>query len=387
MQRGCLTLSFFVVACGSTGHRASTPEAAASGDGPRAADAAMAPAEADAGSTPVAPSPDAPVASEPGPPPPADAAVTLDAAPGQPAATIERIAFGSCNYVTADQSFWGRIVERRPQLFLALGDIIYVDHGEKYEQLAAVAGFKQLMAMVRPLVIWDDHDYGGNDTGGAFGDKAGAKKRFLDFWTQFGGVAADSPRRVRPGNYDAVIVGPPERAIQVVMLDNRSFKANPPGGSVLGDAQWTWLAEELRKPARLRIIMSGMEQISSSTTPEGWGLYLAEQQHLYDVIKAAGAKGAFIVSGDKHYAEISRRDVGLGYPLYDFTSSPMSAPPEPIEANKYRDAPGSIISDHNFGVITLDWNAPDPTVHVEIVHATKGNVLLEKMITLGQLGD
>jgi alkaline phosphatase D len=387
MQRGCLALAFVVLgSCTSTGHR-TTPEAAASGDGPGPADAARGPAETDSGSTPVAATPDAPVASEAGPPAAADAAVALDTAPGQPAPAIERIAFGSCNYVTADQAFWGRIVERRPQLFLALGDIIYVDHGEKYEQLAAVAGFKELMAMVRPLVIWDDHDYGGNDTGGAFGDKAGAKKRFLDFWTAFGGVAVDSPRRARPGNYDAVIVGPPERAIQVVMLDNRSFKANPPGGSVLGDAQWTWLAEELRKPARLRIIMSGMEQISSSTTPEGWGLYPAEQQHLYDVIKAAGAKGAFILSGDKHYAEISRRDVALGYPLYDFTSSPMSAPPEPIEANRYRDAPGSIISDHNFGIITLDWNAPDPTVHVEIVHATKGNVLLEKMLTLGQLGD
>jgi alkaline phosphatase D len=300
---------------------------------------------------------------------------------------IERIAFGSCNYVSNDQGFWGQIAARRPQLFLALGDIIYVDHGEKYEQLAAVPGFKQLMAMTRPLVIWDDHDYGGNDTGSSFGDKVGAKKRFLDFWTQFGGVAPDSPRRERAGNYDAVIVGPPDRAIQVVMLDNRSFKGNPPGGSVLGDAQWTWLAEELRKPARLRIIMSGMEQISSSTTPEGWGLFLSEQQRLYDVIKAAQAKGAFIVSGDKHYTEISRRDVGLGYPLYDFTSSPMSAPPEPIEANKYRDAPASIVSDNNFGFITLDWAAADPTVHVEMVQSTRGTVLLDKTVTLGQLGN
>jgi alkaline phosphatase D len=130
-----------------------------------------------------------------------------------------------------------------------------------------------------------------------------------------------------------------------------------------------------------------MEQISSSTTPEGWGLYPAEQQHLYDVIKAAQAKGAFIISGDKHYAEISRRDVGLGYPLYDFTSSPMSAPPEPVEANKYRDDPGSIISDHNFGLLTLDWAAADPTIHLEIIHATKGTVLLQKMVTLSQLGE
>jgi alkaline phosphatase D len=350
-------------------------------DGPAAPGDSATLAGAD-GPAPLPASPDAP----PEPAPPAvDGGVVIDVPP--PATTIERIAFGSCNYVSNDQSFWGRISEKRPQLFLALGDIIYVDHGEKFAELAAVEGFKQLMAMTRPLVIWDDHDYGGNDTGGSFGDKAGAKKRFLDFWAAFGGVAPDSPRWARNGNYDAVIVGPPDRAIQVVMLDNRSFKGNPPGGSVLGDAQWSWLAQELRKPARLRIIMSGMEQISSSTTPEGWGLYLAEQQHLYDVIKAAQARGAFIISGDKHYAEISRRDVGLGYPLYDFTSSPMSAPPEPVEANKYRDAPGSIVSDNNYGLITIDWTAADPSIHVQMFHATKGTVLLEKTVTVGQLGN
>ena len=38
------------------------------------------------------------------------------------------------------------------------------------------------------------------------------------------------------------------------------------------------------------------------------------------------------------------------------------------------------------GVITIDWAAADPTGHVELVHATKGTLLLEKRLTLGQLG-
>jgi alkaline phosphatase D len=316
----------------------------------------------------------------------ADAAAARDAAAD--GAALQRIGFGSCNRLEMNQGFWDKIIERNPEVFLFLGDAIYVDHGDTYPMLAAVPGFKRLIALARPFVIWDDHDYGGNDTGASYDDKAGAKKRFLDFWAARGAIPKDSPRWTRTGNYDAAIVGPPGREVQILMLDNRWFKGNPPGGTVLGMEQWSWLAGELRKPARLRILMSGMELISTSTTPEGWGLFKAEQQHLYDVLEASGAKGLLILSGDKHYCEISRRDdLGLGYPLYDFTSSPMSAPPEALEANKYRDSPEASISDHNFGVITVDWAAADPTVHVEIIHATKGSVLLEKRLTLGQLGD
>jgi alkaline phosphatase D len=321
---------------------------------------------------------------------PPDAAVDqATAADASAEGGLTRIGFGSCNRMDqGSQAFWDTIVGKKPEVFLFLGDAIYVDHGDTYPKLAAVPGFQKLMAATRPFVIWDDHDYCGNDTGASCADKDGAKKRFLDFWSARGAIPMDSPRRTRVGNYDSAIVGPPGREVQLLMLDNRYFKGNPPGGTILGMAQWDWLAGELRKPAKLRLLMSGMELISTSTTPEGWGLFTGEQQHLYDTIKASGAKGLMILSGDKHYCEISRRDdLGLGYPLYDFTSSPMNAPPEPLEANKYRDSPGASISDHNFGLITIDWSQADPTVHVEIIHSFKGTLMLEKRLTLGMLGD
>ena len=376
-----------IPACGSSGSQRQSPvpqEPSGNDAAPaRPADAARTTDLAGNGGGPEAGS-DAGASPETGAP--ADA--TADEATAEVGPALQRIGFGSCNQLEMSQAFWDQIIARQPEVFLFLGDAIYVDHGDTYPMLANVPGFKRLMAMTRPFVIWDDHDYGGNDTSSSFADKLGAKKRFLDFWAARGAIPADSPRWTRAGNYDAAIIGAPGREVQLLMLDNRYFKGTPPGGTVLGAEQWTWLAAELKKPARLRILMSGMELISTSTTPEGWGQFKAEQQHLYDVLRASGAKGLVILSGDKHYCEISRRDdLGLGYPLYDFTSSPMSAPPEPLEANLYRDSPGASISDHNFGVITIDWAASDPTVHVEIVHATKGTLLLEKRLTLGLLGD
>lgn len=310
-----------------------------------------------------------------------------DTSPATPEPGISRIAFGSCNRLEMNQGFWPQIIATKPELFLFLGDAIYVDHDNTYPQLAAIAGFKQLMGMARPFIIWDDHDYGGNDTGASYKDKAGAKKRFLDFWSNYNGIPKDSRRYTGDANYDAAIVGPPGKEIQILMLDNRNDKGNPPNGAVLGMQQWTWLESELRKPARLRLVMSGMELISTSQTPEGWGLFKPEQQHFYDVLKSSGAKGVVVLSGDKHYCEISRRDdTGIGYPLYDFTSSPLSAPPEPLEANMYRDGAASSISDYNFGAIAIDWSLPDPAVVIRIVHALKGTTMLERKLTLSQLG-
>jgi alkaline phosphatase D len=171
------------------------------------------------------------------------------------------------------------------------------------------------------------------------------------------------------------------------MLDNRYFKGEPPAGTVLGDAQWQWLAGVLAAPADLRVIMSGIEAVGSSTASEGWAEFPDEQQRLYDVIKASGANGVLIVSGDKHYAEISRRDVGLGYPLYDFTSSSLTASNSYApQDNAYRDAPTSASQSHNFGLLTIDWSAAEVPVSVQLFDANTGDALLGKQLSLALLG-
>jgi alkaline phosphatase D len=270
---------------------------------------------------------------------------------------------------------------------LFLGDVPYIDFGDTFAQLGALAGFKQLLAIARPLATWDDHDYGLNNGGAAFTGKAASKRRFIDFWGPLGAVAADSPRRTREGNYDAVVMGPIGRQVQVIMLDVRYFKGVAPMGTMLGAAQWQWLADELRRPAQLRIIMSGMAAIGSAVSGEGWAQHPTEQQNLYDVIKSSQAKGVVIFSGDKHYAEISRRDVGLGYPLYDFTSSALNANNSYVPAaNIYRDTPTATTQLHNFGFVTINWTAADRPLQIQIVNAVTGAALITKDITLTSLG-
>jgi alkaline phosphatase D len=325
--------------------------------------------------------------------PPPDAAARpdlgspIDVGPAVDAGTlVERVAFGSCNDLTKSQGFWSYVVGQKPQVFLFLGDNAYLDYGDTYPQLGAEPGFQRLLEIARPVVIWDDHDYGLNNGGAAFSGKVASKKRFVDFWGPLGAIPAGSPRRTREGNYDSVVMGPVGRQIQFIMLDVRYFKGVAPSGTVLGPAQWQWLADELRRPAEIRIIMSGIEVVGSSTSSEGWAQFPQEQQNLYDVIKASQARGVLIVSGDKHYAEISRRDVGLGYPLYDFTASALNASNSYApQANLYRDTPTAANQAHNFGFLTIDWAAADRPIAFQIFNAETGVVLMTKDLTLTAL--
>ena len=72
------------------------------------------------------------------------------------------------------------------------------------------------------LATWDDHDLGANDAGGDYPKKDESQKIFLDFF----GDPADSPRRHRPGVYDAKVFGPEGKRVQVILLDTRYFRSS-----------------------------------------------------------------------------------------------------------------------------------------------------------------
>ena len=77
------------------------------------------------------------------------------------------------------------------------------------------------------------------------------------------------------------------------------------------------------------------------------------------MIARSGARNVFLVSGDRHLGEISKLpgdgDFGLDYPLYDITSSPLSARSGfgKGEVNGYRVGHDNVRVS-NFGVIEID---------------------------------
>ena len=113
-----------------------------------------------------------------------------------------------------------------------------------------------------------------------------------------------------------------------------------PAATVLGEAQWRWLAEQLKVPAELRLIGSGVQVVPDEHGSETWGNFPHERKRLFKLIRDTGTGGVVFLSGDRHLAEISKLPAGhpdgVGYPVYDVCSSSLYAPSGNFTRTKVR---------------------------------------------------
>ncbi len=326
---------------------------------------------------------------------------------------LTKIAFGSCADQNKPCPIWKTIADAKPELLLLLGDTMYADIEDgklkaaspekivrSYAELAKLEDWKALRAQTPMLGTWDDHDYGHNDAGGEWEHKVAAQKAFHDFFE----TPADSPRRTQKGVYHADIFGPEGKRVQVILLDGRYFRsllkrADKPlpgtrivpyipitddGATMLGDEQWKWLEAELKKPAEVRLICSGIQVVNDDHPFEKWGNLPKERRKLLDLIKSTGANGVVLLSGDRHLGEISLDSKSVGYPLFDITASGFnqaSANYRDPEANKYRVS--SLPYGNHFGMVTIDW-AADPVVSLQLRHEN-GEIAIQSKVKLSQL--
>lgn len=334
-------------------------------------------------------------------------------------APLERLLFGSCAKQDQPQPIWDAIVEAKPQRFVLLGDNIYGDSEdmdvlrEKYALLGAQPGYMKLKRICPILATWDDHDYGKNDAGAEYKMRRESQQVFLDFFN----VGPDDERRKRDGVYSSTIIGPPGKRVQIVLLDARFFrsplkktthKAEPGEGfrgvysentdadaTMLGEEQWKWLEVELAKPAELRLLGSGVQFVANENGWETWGNFPKERELLLKLLRDKKVNGVVILSGDRHLAELSclpaSHAEGIGYPLYDVTSSSLNSPNKNMtkagvrfanELNAYR--VGLTYFDVNHGAVLVDWNEPDPVVRLQ-VRDLKGGVVLQQRFPLSKL--
>ncbi|MCE4539049.1 alkaline phosphatase family protein [Pelomonas sp. P7] len=328
-----------------------------------------------------------------------------------------RIAFGSCAKQSKPQPIWATVRAARPDLFLFLGDNLYADARDadtlrqRYAEFRRVEALQAFRRDVPHLAIWDDHDFGDDDVGGDYPLKALSQQLFCDEW----GEPADSPRRSRPGIYEAWRIERAGRTVQVLMLDLRfnrtGLVADPalkqgyaamyakarlggapmpgwylpnldPAATMLGEPQWAWLAERLAEPADVRLIVSSVQFAAEGTGWEGWNNFPLERQRLVDLIRDKRAEGVVLVSGDMHYADLSRWDAPGCYPLWDLTSSGLTEVWDIPTPNRRRVS--EVYAGVNFGLVELDFSGRVPTLQLGI-RDLQGNTRIQQRLGLDQL--
>ncbi len=316
-----------------------------------------------------------------------------------PAKVVRRVIFGSCIKQDQPMPIFSEMLKLNPDLALLIGDNIYGDTDDmsvlrdKYQTLRSNPHYSAFENRVPILATWDDHDFGRNDGGADFEKRSDSQAEFLRFWN----VPKESARWNREGVYHSELFGPVGSRLQVILLDTRFFRsplmqgekrrvagpyvADPdPRKTMLGDRQWEWLGRQLREPAELRLLVSSIQCLPEAAGQETWSNLPVERQRLLDLLRSTSAKGLILLSGDRHWAELSVLRDELDYPLYELTSSSLNQkhPRGTPSENRYRAIPQTFHQE-NFGVIDVDWSEGHAEVELRLLDA-EGNPQIYKRL-------
>jgi len=295
------------------------------------------------------------------------------------------IAIGSCHYVAnpnpvfrgsgGDYQIFDAIAAKRPDMMLWLGDNVYLQTPDfldpsamaaRYRQVRAFPQLERLLSTTAHIAILDDHDFGPNDTDGSYVLKGESLRLFQRYWPNpsYGlpGVA---------GAFGFARYGD----IDFFLLDDRTYRypnayPNVPEKTMFGAAQFEWLKQALvSSRARIKIVAGGSQFWNRASRYEGLHQFPKEQMRLAEWLLTARIDGVIFLSGDRHFGELLQIPRADAYPLYEFTSSPLTAQPATRLDQAERDNPdvvaGTLRDRRQFGLIRVSGPGSDRRIAFE----------------------
>lgn len=296
------------------------------------------------------------------------------------------VATGSCAYINepeydrpgkpygSNYQIFSSIHQQKPDVMLWLGDNVYYREADWYTRSGMVHRYthdratpelQPLLASAANYAIWDDHDFGPDNSDGAWIHKETAWEVFRDFWGNptFG-----------VGGQKGCTTFFQYADMDFFLLDNRYFRTpnnceTCPERSLLGKEQLQWFLSALAASyAPYKIVAIGGQVVTTSANHEtAFHFFPAERDSILRFIERENIKGVIFLTGDKHYTELSAMQNKAGNWVYDLTTSPLTSGPYSDaltkELNAYR-VEGSFFGQHNFSM--LHFSGPRTNRKLEI---------------------
>ncbi len=307
---------------------------------------------------------------------------------------------GSCNYVNeppvdrpgkpygGDSSIFETMAKTGAAFHVWMGDNWYtreVDFGSVWG-LNYRASHDRAQKIIQPFMaampqygIWDDHDYGPDNSGKSFYLKEESREIFKNY------MINPSYGEEGKGIYTKVSYSD----VDLFLTDDRYFRnEDDMPDSVngmpskdkhfFGPTQMEWLKNSLEfSNATFKIIVVGSQVINPLGRSENMQRYPYEYNELINFIKTQKIKGVVFFSGDRHHSEVIKVEQPDFYPLYDVTISPYTAgvsKPSGEEKNsKYR-VQGTLVEENNFGKISISGTKDNRVMTIDFL-GTKGQKL------------
>lgn len=248
------------------------------------------------------------------------------------------------------------MAKKDSDLMLWLGDNVYYLLGDdrnenrmfkenlKTRRKKALATFLQDK---QHYAIWDDHDYGPNNSLGDYKNKELSRNVFDQFW-------ANPPSETEANYYSFEYTN-----AEFFMLDSRWFRTEPDAKdpALLGEVQLQWLQNGLKKSdADYKFVALGSQIINpKGLKHERFAAYTEEYETLMET--AVELDNVIFLSGDMHYSTVFKNE-DFGKALYEFTSSPLTAMRYKIRKGNDEHNSPYIMKDmsfhsQNFGKVTV----------------------------------
>jgi len=296
-------------------------------------------------------------------------------------------AAGSCHYVNEEpydrsgKPYGGEyeimlnIHGNAPDFMVWLGDNTYLREADwnsrsgylkRHSHSRALKEMQPLLGNTHHYAIWDDHDYGPNDSDRTWKMKETAKETFEMFWPA--------------GQYDVTGAGGITHHFQwsdcdFFMMDDRWFKSpNSMAGEVLGRAQLDWLKGSLAESkAPFKFVCIGVMFLSTAANKENMSKAGADERaELIQFIHDKQIEGVVFLTGDRHFSELSLLETKGKVPIYDLTTSPLTSG---AAASQYKNEKNQLrVKDseyygRNFALLSVSGERKDRVLNMKLISA------------------
>ncbi len=236
-------------------------------------------------------------------------------------------------YEIFDQIAAQALADSQPSFMLWGGDTVYYREADYESPWGMNArqrvvrhhpALQRLLSALPHYAIWDDHDYGPNDSNRSFVLKDASLTLFKRYWP--------NPSFGLPEK-SGIFTGFSMADADFFLLDDRWYRdhdraAEFPGKQLYGPEQLDWLKNALlASRARFKLIVGGSQFLNDRSSAEGWQHFQGERQGFLDWLIRNRINGVMFLSGDRHRTELLKVERPGTYPLYELTCSPLTSHP------------------------------------------------------------
>lgn len=306
---------------------------------------------------------------------------------------------GSCAYINeaaydrpsrpygGDYGIFDVIANERPEFFLWMGDNVYLREPDydsrigiikRYNHVKQLPELQKLWRSTHHYAIWDDHDFGPNDSDRSYLLKNDALDAFKLFWA--------NPSYGLTGDKDGICSSFKWNDCEFFLLDNRYFrspnKRKYTDHTILGKEQLEWLLDALSySNASFKFVVIGGQVVNDAAVWENYAnTHAKERTYLLESIQKEGIKNVIFLDGDRHHTELSMLSDDKAPVIYDLTVSPLTSGAHDAldEPNSYR-VKGTHVAERNYGLIEVSGKRTQRVLKI-IIKDKEGSVLWEQTI-------